>query len=385
MSAEAPGTADFLRARQEREVVERPEDGRFFRTRDAPDGDLILIDIATGAEIATVGTLEVNQIRLNAGVRREVGGAPVQFELTDPDPERRSDALEAISRSTVPVKIPALETAITAEDDPALAARVERLLALLTARFAEGPARRVAAIDALNGDISTEARRVLNQLLQARSDVARTLPEETSIARVLNVGADISQEDAYDRLAEAGLAPPRPGRKAIRDALRAQVEGGAVAGVPVHRLDTDAARIEACRNLRAADLVQPLPARAQMDAAIAEHVSFEAYLETDSAVTDAARAALDSTRTRIGLFRFASPDLDALSLASIFFLAAPGITRTARRGIERCRRSIRGSRRRAPRRAAASCARTPRCCGSWPHWGCSRCWSACCPREWGSA
>ena len=327
LAADAPGTVDFLRAWSDREVYERPDDGLFFYATPA-GGDLTLIDIDTGGQIATVGTREVNQIRPNAGVRREIGAALVAFELMHPDPERRIAALDAAARSPDPDQIAAIRAARATEADPAIAVRMDRLIALLIARFDPDSTTRIAAIDALRGDVSTPARSVLNQLLQTRADFAPTLPADVNVASVKTPGEDITLAAAYGVLVTAGLAPAAPGRNAIRDALRTNVTDGAVGGVPVHQLNTDASRIIAYQALQDAGTVPPLVTQADMEAAVAQYAFFEAYLEPDSAVTDAARAAQDSTTTKVALFQFLSLSFDALSLASIFFLAAIGLAIT---------------------------------------------------------
>ncbi len=328
MAADAPGTASFLRAWAEREVFERPDDGLFFYARDLGDRALMLIDIDSGADVAEVTTRDVNQIRPNAGVRREIGAALVSFELMHPDPARRLAALDSIARSPSADQIEPLERARAAEEDPRIAARMDRLLDLLNARFAEDRAVRIDAIEGLRGDISTEARRVLNQILQTRAEFAEEIPEATNTARMRTPGAEIPLIAAYTTLADAGLVPPRPGRNAIRDALRANVVDGAVAGIPTHQLNTDEMRRTAYRALEEQGLVPPLVTEADMQAAVAQYVFFDAYLEPDSKITDAARDALDSTRTAISVWQFVSISLDALSLASIFFLAAIGLAIT---------------------------------------------------------
>ena len=327
-AADAPGTTSFLRAWSDREVVERPEDGLFFYARDGADGAIVLVDIDSGADVAEVGTRAVNQIRPNAGVRREIGAALVSFELLHPDPDRRLRALEAIARSPDAEQIEALEAALQAEEIPRIAQRMERLLDLLNARFATDVAARVDAIEGLRGDISTEARRALNQILQTRADFAPEIPAGTNVARIRIPGEDLDLLAAYATLSDAGLAPPRLGRNAIRDALRANVVDGAVGGVPVHLLNTDEMRREAYRALEEAGTVAPLVTEAGMRTAVADYVFFDAYLEPDPAITDAARESLDSTRTAISLWQFLSISLDALSLASIFFLAAIGLAIT---------------------------------------------------------
>lgn len=278
--------------------------------------------------MAEVTTRDVNQIRPNAGVRREISAALVSFELMHPDSDRRLAALDSIARSPDAEQIEALIEALEAEADPRIAQRMERLLDLLNARFATDVATRVDAIEGLRGDISTEARRALNQILQTRAEFGTEIPEGTNVARIRTPGEDKDLLAAYATLSDAGLAPPRPGRNAIRDALRANVVDGAVGGVPVHLLNTDEARREAYRALEEAGTVAPLVTEADIRAAVAEYVFFNAYLEPEPAITDAARESLDSTRTAMSLWQFLSISLDALSLASIFFLAAIGLAIT---------------------------------------------------------
>jgi urea transport system permease protein len=121
LEADAPGTVAFLRAWAEREVYERPEDGLFFFARDTANRNLMLVDIDTGAEVAEVTSREVNQIRPNAGVRREIGAALVSFELLNPDPARRLAALENIARSPDAEQIEPLQAAFAIEEDSRIA------------------------------------------------------------------------------------------------------------------------------------------------------------------------------------------------------------------------------------------------------------------------
>ena len=134
LASDHPGMADFLRKWEAREVYLRPEDGLFFYAEDAGD-TLRLIDIDSGAAVAEVGSRDVDQIRPNAGVRRELAAALVPFELSAADPARRADALEAITRSADESQIAPLRDSIEGETDPALKTRKERLLTLLIAQF----------------------------------------------------------------------------------------------------------------------------------------------------------------------------------------------------------------------------------------------------------
>ncbi|WP_322894698.1 MULTISPECIES: urea ABC transporter permease subunit UrtB [unclassified Yoonia] len=327
IAADAPNTVPFLLAWSDRNVVQRPSDGAFFFTQEA-DGNVTLIDIDTGAEVATVSTRDVTQIRPNAGVQREIGAALVAFELTHPEADRRIAALDSAARSPDPDQLPAIRAARAEEEVPAIAARMDRLIALLVARYDQDSATRVAAIDALRGDVSTPARSVLNQLLQTRAEFADSLPDDVNIARIKTLGEDMALTAAYDVLVAANLAPPAPGRNAIRDALRGNIVDGAVGGVPIHDLDNDASRIRAYQALEDAGTVPPLVTEADMADAVSQYVFFDTYLEPDATVTDAVRAAQSSTTTKVALFQFLSLSFDALSLASIFFLAAIGLAIT---------------------------------------------------------
>ena len=326
--ADLDGTSDFLRAWADRGVYLNRATGQFHYAIEAGGRDLALLDIDTGAEVARVSTRDVDQIRPNAGVRRDIAAALVRFELTADDPARRLAALDAIGRSPDPEQIPLLAESIPVEPDSGLRARKERVLDLLNARFGADTATRVDAINGLSGDISTEARRVLNQILQTESRIATALPDGLNIARQLEVGDDLPVPVAYDRLVQAGLAPALAGRNTVRDALRANVVDGQVGGEPVHQLGDPDARLTAYAALEAQGLVPPFVSEAEVAAAVAAHVFFDVYLEPDVEVTTAAAEALGSTTTKIKAFQFLAISLDALSLASIFFLAAIGLAIT---------------------------------------------------------
>ena len=322
-----PGVADFLRRYEAREVVQRPEDGLFFYAEDA--GDLVrLIDIDTGQAVDTVGSRDVDQIRANAGVRRVIAAALVPLELNAPTIGRRAAALDAISRSADASQIAPLAASIADEPDPALRLRKERLLLLLTAQFGSDRAERLAAIAALGGDTSIEARGVLNQLTATRTEVAETLPDDANIARVLAVGTDLTEAEAHALLVEADLAQPAQTQAELRDVLAENIVDGMVGGVPVHRLSDPAARIAAYEALEEAGTVPPRAAPDEAARAVAAHVFYDAYILDDAGVTAAAQASLDSTAQAIALFQVADLTLDALSLASIFFLAAIGLAIT---------------------------------------------------------
>ncbi|MGX0903877.1 urea transport system permease protein [Roseovarius sp. MBR-79] len=319
-----PEAPAFLRRWQDRGVVERRADGIFLYSDDA--GGLTEID--GGMTVTGLTSRDVSPIRPNAGVRAVVAAALVPFELSDADPDRRRAALDAIARSPEAGQIAPLAASLDGEADAGLRARKARLLTLLTAQFGPDRADRLAAIESLAGDTAIEARAVLNQVAARVPGVAAVLPEGVNIARVLEVGADLTETEAHDRLVAARLAPPRPTAKDLRDALGAHIEGGRVGGIPLHRLDTQAMRLRAYETLEAAGRVPPRAGPAEVTQAVAAHVFFEAYSEPDPDMTAAAEDALSATTRQIALYQGVDLILDGLSLASIFFLAAIGLAIT---------------------------------------------------------
>jgi urea transport system permease protein len=320
-----PQVTPFLEAWTDKGIWQRDADGVFFYGT-AKGGDLTLRDIDTDAE-TTASISGYSELRPNGGVRRVIGTALVQFQLADPDITRRLSAIDSIARRPDADQLEPLLSSIEGELDPALKARKIQLANFLSASFAPTTADRIAAIESLSRDTSIEARAVLNQILKTSAGVAKTVPD-SNIARVLTLGTDLSIDDAYTRLVTAELAPPVIPPAAIRDALNANITDGRVGGVPTAQLGTDDARAQAYAALAAAGTVPPLVTPQDRANALSQHSFFEVYDQDDHAITNAARTALTSVETRVAAAHFADLALDALSLASIYFLAAIGLAVT---------------------------------------------------------
>ncbi|MGR3377080.1 urea ABC transporter permease subunit UrtB [Salipiger abyssi] len=322
-----PTVPQFLERWADRSVYQRDSDGLFYYAEENGD-TYTLTDISTGAEAGTAPSAEMTEIRPNGGVRRVIATALVQFQLSDPDIARRRDALDAISRSPEPDQLEPLRASIEGETDDDLRARKERLAGMLAARFGDTPEERIAAIEALSGALSVDVRAVLNQILSSDTAVAATLPEGANIARILSPGEDLTEAEAYDQLVAADLAPAIQSRDEIKAALTANIADGRVGGMPIGALDTEDGRARAYAALAEAGTVPPLVTEEDRAAALAGHVFYEEYDEPDAAITDAAREALDEVETRVAMNQALDLGLDALSLASIYFLAAIGLAIT---------------------------------------------------------
>ena len=317
-----PQAVPFLEAWRDREIVQRDSDGLFFRAADDT-----LFDLDSGEAVGPAGG-DLTESRPNGGVRRAIGDALVQFQLSDPDIAKRTAAVEAIARSMDASQLAPLQGSIDGEPDAALKETKARLAGMLAALFADTPEARIAAIEGLSGDLSVDVRAVLNRILTTEAGVAAALPDDANIANVLTVGDDLTEAEAYARLVAVDLAPAPVTADQIRAALLANMNGDSVGGVPVADLGTDATRAMAYDALAAEGVAPPRVSDEAIAASLDAHRFFTLYSEPDSEITGAARAALDAIETRVGFSQAADLTLDALSLASIYFLAAIGLAIT---------------------------------------------------------
>ncbi|GIT90009.1 branched-chain amino acid ABC transporter permease [Jannaschia pagri] len=321
-----PAMPSFLEAWADKGIVQRDEDGLFFYgTR---EGDIyVLRSVEDGSDAGEVGRREASELKPNAGVRRLIGTALVQFQLNDPDPARRRAALESLSRSPSADLLEPLRASIEGEEDPALRARKVALDRLITVRFGTDLDTRLAAIDWMSDQVSLEARAALNGLLTTDRIVGAP-DADANVARVLTVGDDITEADALALLADEDILPPEVTRADRDAALIAALDNGEVAGTPVHTLNTEAARWTAYEELAAAGQVPARPPEDAVATLLAENPISEVYDEPDPTITAAAEAALAEVTSRVARAQAADLGLDALSLASIYFLAAIGLAIT---------------------------------------------------------
>ncbi|WP_017998872.1 urea ABC transporter permease subunit UrtB [Paracoccus sp. N5] len=326
IAATGPQGRALLQAWGDRALGLRKSDRLLVIT--APQGDAMkLLDAATGADLGTVPKDEVTLLRPNSGVRGVISAAMAGTALSDPDPKRRAGALDALARKGDAAQLTLLRQALD-DPDPVLAGRKARLERLLTIQYDPDPAARVAAIGSFGGDTALDFRASLNPILTTRRVALETVPADANIADELVPGRDISREAAYAMLVDAGLAPARLTPQAERQTLAQHIVDGMVGGVPVAQLGDEAARDRAYTALEQQGLVQPAASEAEVTAALERFHFLDVYAEADSDVTDAARAALRGTETRIAMMQAADLSLDALSLASIYFLAAIGLAIT---------------------------------------------------------
>ncbi len=323
-----PVVPAFLSAWQDKNIWQREADGLFFIATEGEGRSYALTDLDSGSEVGTAQKDALSQLKPNSGVRGLIATALVQFQLSDPIRANREAALTAIERRPAQELLAPLRASIASEPDAVLMARKLRLERLLTIGYGADPAERVAAITQMSTDLGVDVRAALNPLVSTSLKVATDLPVDVNVARRLVPGTDIDRLQAYDMLVAADLAPARRSSSDMKSLLAEHVEGGTVGGVALARLSNPEARIIAYAALVQEGKVPALVSDEDIDAALGAHVFFETYAEPSPEVTDAARAALQSIATRVDLNQALDLGLDAISLASIYFLAAIGLAIT---------------------------------------------------------
>ena len=322
-----PVAATVLQAWGAKGLGLRKSDGVFVLI--APNADGYDLRDLSGAALGQAAKSDIVELKPNAGVRGLIATALVQFTLSDPDRARRAEALNSIAQDPKPEALTPLRAAIAGEDDAKLLAQKQRLERLLTLRFDPDPAARVAAIDGFGADLGLDLRGALNPLLTTtRVALVGEPAADMNIARKLRPGRDLTEAAAYEALVAANLAPARLTIAAARTALIANLKDGFVGGVAVADLGTQPARDAAYTALEAAGVVPQAATDDEAAAAVAAHGFYEVYTEPDATVTRAAAAAMARIETKVGAMQTLDLSLDALSLASIYFLAAIGLAIT---------------------------------------------------------
>jgi urea transport system permease protein len=162
-----------------------------------PDGTLLVA--ATGEAAGDVDQAALKPVKLNNKLRRAVAAALGGLTLMSPDPRRRLEAAEAVFRSRDVAALPALETALAQETDPAAGrAFAEARAAVLLNMTEVDEAERLAAVATLAGRGDPEAAALLRSLPPSTPDAVRAAALDAIAAierrqRVLELVANVAQ------------------------------------------------------------------------------------------------------------------------------------------------------------------------------------------------
>ncbi|WP_422050692.1 urea ABC transporter permease subunit UrtB [Shimia sp.] len=329
-SSGLPQAQSVLEVWAAKNMWQRKSDGLFFIGEKIDSKTYALTDFDSGELLGEFPKSDLKHLKPNSGIRALIGTALVQFQLSDPDIEARRAALLSIERDPEASLLAPLRASIDGETNAALKAQKQRLERLLTIGYDEDEAARLAAISDMSGDLGVDVRATLNPILATKRDVVLgAAPEDANFAAILTPGkGEFDHLAAYDMLVAKDLAPARISKDDIRTQLAAHIDGARVGGVPVAQLNTDANRLAAYNALAEAGTVPAFVGDTAIEAALAAHTFFDVYLEPSKAVTDAATEALKDIELKVGLNQTLDLTLDAVSLASIYFLAAIGLAIT---------------------------------------------------------
>lgn len=329
-SSGLPQAQTVLEVWAAKNMWQRKEDGLFFIGERIDSKTYALIDFDSGEAVGEFVKKDLKQIKPNSGIRALIGTALVQFQLSDPNTEARTAALLSIERDPEASLLAPLRASIEGEPNAELKAQKQRLERLLTIGYDTNEAARLTAISDMSGDLGVDVRATLNPLLTTTREVALgAVPNGVNVAQVLQPGQDdFDVITAYNLLVDKGLAPALHTADNVRLALGEHIDGGSVGGVPVAQLNTEPARLKAYAALAEAGAVPAYVGDNAINTPLETHVFFEAYVEPSQVVTDAAAQALKDIELKVGLNQTLDLTLDALSLASIYFLAAIGLAIT---------------------------------------------------------
>ena len=345
--------AEFMQNWKDKTLYFVKADGRFVTVEATgkDDAGKKIVDVRDAVSKQPLGLMpakNVKQIKPNSGVRAKIASALAPVQLTSDNIDIRRAGLAAISRDIQPSHLLPLQRAVATEIDASLKQLLEKTYKFAVITYGTDTAQIVAAINNLKGDLSLEARAVLNPLLVSKIEVARQISSDRNIARKIIPGQSMKRADgtskkpgifsgdqpelslmaAYQMLVDKGYA-----REAVSPDMRDKslvelAENGVIADIALSTLNTEQARNQLYDILVSTKGVPQRIDQEQMQIAVSEHVFYAVYEHPSIQVTRAARQVLASINSQVSVFKLLDLVLDGLSLASIYFLAAIGLAIT---------------------------------------------------------
>ena len=323
-----PEAKQVLSSWKEKALWMRKDDEIFFRGVKVDKKTYELFDLETDESVGMYRKSALKQIKPNSGIRALISNALVRFQLLDPDPKIRLMALAAIQRQPSQEALSPLRNSIANEPDPILKKKKLLLERLLTISFDDEEQERLNAINTVSGDLNISVRATLSRLLEKNLRVfPDEIPKQLNLANQLSID-ELGLEYAYDHLAKLGLEDERITHNDIKSILTRYIDSPALSEMKVERLNTAEARLFAFNILVEKNISKGLLSPAEMRKVVKRYNFAEIYSENSPAVTKAATAALERIERKVAFSQIVDLSLDAISLASIYFLAAIGLAIT---------------------------------------------------------
>lgn len=323
-----PQAKKVLQTWQNKDLWLRKKDGLFFQAKKIDNKTYELIDLENNKVIDQDSKSNLKQIKPNSGIRALIANALVRFQLTDPDHNERITALKAIERSPSKEALIPLRTSIDSESNLNIKEMKVLLERLLTISFDETEHQRLEAINDVSGNLDIKVRATLNRLLTSKIEIfSGEVPTDLNVAKIMEYKS-IGAKEAYDLLVLDGLAPERLSQKEIKQILTEHVNNGNLDNFAASELNTINSRLEALEFLVQKGFVFSNPTEQEIRTTLERYKFVQIYDEKSSAVTSAAKKTLEDLSNKVALNQMLDISLDAISLASIYFLAAIGLAVT---------------------------------------------------------
>ncbi len=323
-----PQAKKVLQTWQNKDLWLRKKDGLFFQAKKIDNKTYELIDLENNKVIDQDSKSNLKQIKPNSGIRALIANALVRFQLTDPDHNERITALKAIERSPSKEALIPLRTSIDSESNLNIKEMKVLLERLLTISFDETEHQRLEAINDVSGNLDIKVRATLNRLLTSKIEIfSGEVPTDLNVAKIMEYKS-IGAKEAYDLLVLDGLAPKRLSQKEIKQILTEHVNNGNLDNFAASELNTINSRLEALEFLVQKGFVFSNPTEQEIRTTLERYKFVQIYDEKSSAVTSAAKKTLEDLSNKVALNQMLDISLDAISLASIYFLAAIGLAVT---------------------------------------------------------
>ena len=323
-----PQAKKVLQTWKNKDLWIRKEDGLFFQAKKIDNKTYELIDLENSKVIDQYSKSNLKQIKPNSGIRALIANALVRFQLSDPDPNERIAALKAIERAPSKEALIPLRASIDAESNLKIKEMKALLERLLTISFDKTENQRLEAINDVSGNLDIKVRATLNRLLTSKIEIfSGEVPTDLNVAKTIEYKS-IGAIEAYDLLVLDGLAPERLSQKDIKQILTEHINNGNLDNFAASELNTINSRLEALEFLVQKGFVSSNPTEQEIRKTLERYKFVEIYDEKSSAVTSAAKKTLEDLSNKVAVNQMLDISLDAISLASIYFLAAIGLAVT---------------------------------------------------------
>ncbi|MGF7159469.1 urea transport system permease protein [Rhodoligotrophos appendicifer] len=159
-----PAVAPVLEALSEGDLYRRKSDGAVFKATRSGSG-FDLFEPVTGAAAGQAGRNEIEKIRVNNSLRREIRSALAGLTLMSPDPGVRLSAANTLFITPDPDGLAALDKALAAEKDPQIRTVMEEARAAVILKSAETSVDdKVAAVATIAARNNREALTMLSSI-----------------------------------------------------------------------------------------------------------------------------------------------------------------------------------------------------------------------------